>query len=105
MHAAAAALADVFGELAFLRPGDNLVFTVRAGHVAGGPEGDDAFVTWSGGDLRGLEPDGMALAACDGAGGAAAGMMSRSLAGGEQQGAECADAEDGGADECRFHNI
>lgn len=47
MQSAAAGLAGVGRQFALLAPGDELGLAVRAAHVAGGVEGDDAFVTRS----------------------------------------------------------
>lgn len=45
MQSAAAGLAGVCGQFALFAPGDELGFAIRAAHVAGGVEGDDALVT------------------------------------------------------------
>lgn len=47
MQSAAAGLAGVGRQFAFLTPGDEFRLTIRAAHVARGVEGDDAFVTRS----------------------------------------------------------
>ena len=47
MQGAAAGLAGMLWQFALLAPGDELGLAIRAAHVAGGVEGDDAFVTRS----------------------------------------------------------
>ena len=106
MQGAAAGLAGVFGQFTLLRPGDELGLAIGAAHVAGGVQGDDAFVTRSRGDRGGFERDGVALAAGHRAGGAAAGVFGGSgLTGDERQGADGHDCDDDGFDEFRFHDV
>ena len=47
MQSATAGFARVRGQFTLLAPGDELGLAIRAAHVAGGVEGDDAFVTRS----------------------------------------------------------
>ena len=47
MQCAATGLAGMLWQFALLAPGDELGLAIRAAHVAGGVEGDDAFVTRS----------------------------------------------------------
>lgn len=106
VHGAAAGLAGVFGEFPLLCPCDEFVLAVRAAHVAGGAQGDDALVARCRGDRRGFERDGVALAAGHRALGVATGMLGRSgLAGDESQGADAHDYGDDGFDKFRFHDV
>ena len=106
MQSAAAGLAGVCGQFTLLAPGDELGLTIRAAHVAGGAEGDDAFVSRSRGDRGGFEGDGVALAAGDSAGGAATGVPGGGgLTGDERQSADSHEAGDDGFDEFRFHDV
>ena len=104
MQCAAAGLAGVLGEIAGLQHGDDLVFTIRAGHAISMAQRDEAAFRASGSSAagdRGVEVDGVALGTGHGAGG----RVSRSLAGDKGQCAECGQAEEGGADEFRFHGM
>lgn len=106
MHGAAAGLAGMFGHFALLAPCDKFGLAIRAAHVAGRVEGDDAFVTRGGGDRRGFERDVVTLAAGHCAGGAAAGVLgSGGLTGDESQGADSHESGDDGFDEFRFHDV
>ena len=106
MQGATAGLAAVLGQFALFSPGDELGLTIRAAHVAGGVQGDDAFVTRSRGDRRGFERDGVAFAAGHRAGGAATrGLGGGGLTGNESQGADGHESCDDGSDEFRFHDV
>lgn len=106
MHGATTGLAGVFRQFALFAPGDELGLTIRAAHVAGGAECDDAFVTSSRGDGGGFERDGVAFAACHRAGGAVAcGLGGSGLTGDESQGADGHESCDDGFDEFRFHDV
>lgn len=98
LHGTAAGLAGVLGEGAALDPGDDLVLTIRAGHVAGGLEGDKAFVPRAGRTAGRLEGDGAAFVARHRTGGGGG----RSLTGGQSDGDK---AEEQGADEFGFHVV
>ena len=98
LHGTAAGLAGVLGEGTAFDPGDDLVLTIRAGHVAGGLEGDKAFVPGAGRAARCLEGDGAAFVARYRTGGGGG----RSLTGGQS---DCGKAEEQGADEFGFHVV
>lgn len=106
MHGAAAGLAGVFGEFTLLRPCDEFGLAIRAAHMAGGVQGDYAFVTRGRGDGGGFERDGVALAAGYCTGGAATGVLGGGgLTGDESQGADGHESGDDGFDEFRFHVV
>lgn len=105
MQGATTGLAGVFWQFTLLRPGDEFGLAVLAAHLAGGVQGDDAFVTRSRGDCGGFECDGVALAAGHRTGGAAARVLGRGgLTGDERQSADRHEPGGDGFDEFRFHD-
>lgn len=98
LHGTTAGLAGVLLEGAAFDPGHDLVLAIRAGHVAGGLEGDKTFVPGAGGAVRRLEGDSAAFAARHRAGGGGG----RSLTGGQ---GDCGETEEQGADKFRFHGM
>lgn len=104
MQRAATGLAGVLGELTLLAPGDELGLAVRAAHMAGGLQCDDAFVAGCRGDRGRFEGHGVALAASHCAGWAATFVGGCCLAGDEGQGTDGHEAGDDVSDEFRFHS-